>query len=217
MAVLTLSNADERATDGCAAGTGAPTDEALMLRLRHADEAALAELHARHADACRALATRVLGDGVDAEDVVQDVFLTLWNRPERFDPDRGTGRAWLLSVVRHRAVDRLRRRHHQPHHDVTEMTDRLADRQAPSAFEEIYASVRLASIQQAMERLPSEQRSLIVRTYFQGQTHQEIASTTGLPLGTVKGRIRLGLQKLGCSLAEFSGDVSAPRVALAGA
>jgi RNA polymerase sigma-70 factor (ECF subfamily) len=188
-----------------------------MSRLREADDDALSALYARHADACRALAARVLGDGIEAEDVVQDVFLTLWNRPERFDPARGTGRAWLLSVTRHRAVDRLRRRPHQPHHDVTEMTDWLADGREPTAFEQIYASVRLETIQQAMQRLPREQRALIVRTYFQGQTHQEIALTTGLPLGTVKGRIRLGLRKLGFSLADYMDDVSAPRPAVAAA
>jgi RNA polymerase sigma-70 factor (ECF subfamily) len=155
-------------------------------------------LYVQHADSARALASRVLFDRCEAEDVVHDVFLNLWRWPHRFDPERGTGRAWLLTVVRNRSVDQLRRRF--PREDVGELADRLADPHPRDVLEELEAATRKDLLWRLVDTLPPDQACLIRRAYVDGQTHQEIADETGLPLGTVKSRIRLGLEKLRCAI-----------------
>jgi RNA polymerase sigma-70 factor (ECF subfamily) len=154
------------------------------------------DLYSKHADSARALARSLLYDRGEAEDVVQDVFLTLWRRPERYDPQRGTGRAWLLTVVRNRSLDHLRRRCYRPREDVADLAERLPDPHSPDILEELEAAARNERLWQLVDALPPPQADLIRRAYVSGRTHQEIASETGLPLGTVKSRIRLGLDKL---------------------
>jgi RNA polymerase sigma-70 factor (ECF subfamily) len=158
----------------------------------------LLALYAEHADSARALACRLLFDNCEAEDVVQDVFLSLWRRPECFDPERGTSRAWLLTVVRNRSMDHLRRRVRRE--DVTELAERLPDPHAPDMLAELDAAARSDLLWRLVDSLPPAQADLIRRAYVSGQTHHEIAAATGLPLGTVKSRIRLGLDKLRCAM-----------------
>jgi RNA polymerase sigma-70 factor, ECF subfamily len=153
-------------------------------------------LYSQHADSARALASRLLVDWCEAEDVVQDVFLNLWHRPERFDPERGTGRSWLLTVVRTRSLDHLRRRCCRPRLDVDDLAERLPDPHSPDVVDELDVAARSRQLWELVDGLPPTQADLIRRAYVSGQTHQEIASATGLPLGTVKSRIRLGLDKL---------------------
>jgi RNA polymerase sigma-70 factor (ECF subfamily) len=158
------------------------------------------DLYSQHADSARALASRLLFDRSEAEDIVQDVFLTLWRRPDRFDPARGTGRAWLLTVVRNRSLDHLRRRCFKTRDDVAGWADRLPDPQSPNIVDELVAAAANDVLWRLVDALPPMQAELIRRAYVGGQTHHEIASQTGLPLGTVKSRIRLGLDKLRCAL-----------------
>jgi RNA polymerase sigma-70 factor, ECF subfamily len=155
-------------------------------------------LYAHHAESARALACRLLYDRCEAEDVVHDVFLTLWRRPACFDPSRGTDRAWLLTVVRNRSLDHLRRR--LPREDVTELAERLADPRASEVPEELEGAPSADVLWRMVDALPPSQADLIRRAFVSGQTHQEIADQTGLPLGTVKSRIRLGLVKLRCAM-----------------
>jgi RNA polymerase sigma-70 factor (ECF subfamily) len=154
----------------------------------------LLALFNEHAGPAKALASRLLFDASEAEDVVQDVFLTLWRKPERYDPERGTGRAWFMTVVRNRSMDHLRRR--VPRDDVAELAERLPDPQAIDILDELESAARCSRLWQCVAQLPPTQADLIRRAYQLGQTHQEIAEQTGLPLGTVKSRIRLGLDKL---------------------
>jgi RNA polymerase sigma-70 factor (ECF subfamily) len=172
------------------------SDEALLLRVggQRTDGVALADLYQRHAEHARAVAHRLLYDQAEAEDVVQDVFLTLWHRPHHFDPQRGTGRAWLLTVVRNRSRDHLRRRVQRD--DVADLAEVLPDPEPVDALEELDAATRRDLLWRHVGSLPPEQAALIKRAYLKGQTHQEISAETGLPLGTVKSRIRLGLEKL---------------------
>ena len=154
----------------------------------------LLAMYAEYADTARALASRLLYDPCEAEDVVQDVFLTLWRRPECFDPNRGTTRAWLLTVVRNRSMDHLRRRF--PREDVDDLAERLPDTQQRDIAEELDIAARRERLWHLVDGLPAAQRELIRRAYLFGHSHQQIAEDTGLPLGTVKSRIRLGLEKL---------------------
>ena len=157
-------------------------------------------LYSQHADSARALASRLLFDRCEAEDVVQDVFLTLWRRPDRFDPERGTDRSWLLTVVRNRSLDHLRRRSFKHSEDVADLAEHLPDPQSADIADELDAAARNRALWQLVDSLPPCQADLIRRAYVSGQTHQEIACATGLPLGTVKSRIRLGLDKLRCAM-----------------
>ena len=157
-------------------------------------------LYSEHADTARALACRLLYDRCEAEDVVHEVFLSLFRHPGCFDPDRGTSRAWLLTVVRNRSLDHLRRRTVRSRQDVSELAERLPDPSAPDTFEEIDQAARSELLWRLVDALPSCQADLVRRAFVSGQTHQQIADATGLPLGTVKGRIRLGLEKLRCRL-----------------
>jgi RNA polymerase sigma-70 factor, ECF subfamily len=161
----------------------------------------LLELYALHAETAKALASRLLYDRTEAEDVVQDVFLTLWRKPDCFDPDRGTSRAWLLTVVRNRSLDHLRRRAVFRREDVSDFADRLPDLQTPDVLDQVDDAARNDLLWRIVDTLPPCQADLIRRAFVSGQTHQQIADETGLPLGTVKSRIRLGLDKLRCMRA----------------
>ncbi len=158
----------------------------------------LLRLYCEHADSARALASRLLYDRCEAEDVIQDVFLSLWRRPDRFDPRRGSGRAWFLTVVRNRSMDHLRRR--VPCEDVADEAERLADPHLPDVVDELETAARSDLLWHLVDQLPPCQADLIRRSFVSGQSHPEIAEATGLPLGTVKSRIRLGLDKLRCGM-----------------
>jgi RNA polymerase sigma-70 factor (ECF subfamily) len=182
-----------------------PTPQSAPAHFDYASDRApdhLLALYYEHADTARALASRLLYDRCEAEDVVQDVFLTLWRHPSCFDPRRGTGRAWLLTVVRNRSLDHLRRRGtwQRPREDVSELADQLPDPRWCDAVDELAKADRRELLWRLVDRLPPCQADLIRRSYVSGQTHQEIADATGLPLGTVKSRIRLGLEKLRCGI-----------------
>lgn len=155
------------------------------------------QLYFDHAESARALASRLLFDRAEAEDVVQDVFLSLWRHPDCFDPQRGTGRAWFLTVVRNRSMDHLRRR--MPREDVATMAERLADPHTRDVVDEVETAARGTLLWRLVDELPPCQADLIRRSFVSGQSHQQIAEETGLPLGTVKSRIRLGLEKLRCA------------------
>jgi RNA polymerase sigma-70 factor (ECF subfamily) len=138
----------------------------------------------------------MLLDPSDAEDVVHDVFVTFFRRPGCFDPERGSSRAWLLTVVRNRSLDRLRRRATHPRADLNSVADHLVDPNAADALDELHTAAQAEVLWRLVDALPRNQADLIRRAFVNGRTHQEIAEDTGLPLGTVKSRIRLGLDKL---------------------
>jgi RNA polymerase sigma-70 factor (ECF subfamily) len=168
------------------------SDEALMLALAERAEA-LDPLYERHGGAALGLAIRMLGERETAEEVVQEAFLSLWRNAQRFDPARGTVRTWLLGIVHNRAIDRLRGRP-----PTAPLPDDLgAD---PSRESDVWAQavqrLDLQEIMQALQQLPTEQRETIELAYFAGLTQAQIAALLRLPLGTVKGRMRLALVRL---------------------
>ncbi|RIK41207.1 MAG: RNA polymerase subunit sigma-70 [Chloroflexi bacterium] len=166
-----------------------------MARLRSGDDAALGELYDRYSGPAFALALRMLGERGVAEDVVQEAFLSVWRRASTFDTERGSVRAWLLSIVRNAAIDRTRGRNRQRQGDVAldDVAYRLA---ADDVWSEVAQRLERERVRAALRELPSEQRETLELAYFGGMTQAEIAARTGEPLGTVKSRARLGLRRL---------------------
>ena len=182
-----------------------PSDEELMTGLAERDVGALETLYDRYATFIFSVALRILSDRGLAEDIVQEVFLQLWRRPTSYDAAHGRFVSWLASVARNRSIDELRRRARrmrieEPGEDVAEAlasADRTSDPEREAELGEERAAVRAA-----MQALPPEQRRVLQLAYFGGLTQTEIARHTGSPLGTVKTRMRLGMQKLRLLLAE---------------
>lgn len=144
------------------------------------------------------LAYRILGDGPSAEDVVQEAFLALWRQADRLNPARGRLASFLMTVVHHKAVDLLRTRRGQTARQLP--LDPAPFQQQADILETVADSLGRDAIHKALQSLPPEQRDTIELAYFQGLTHVEIAEALGLPLGTVKSRLRLGLEKMRSSL-----------------
>jgi RNA polymerase sigma-70 factor (ECF subfamily) len=179
-------------------------DEELMERAGGGDAEAFQIVLERHSAAAYALAYRILGRAGAAEDVLQEVLLTLWRSAARYDPARGSVRSWTLAIVHHRAIDALRRAAARPSVDARgdEILEGLA---ATHDTEEVVARRQeSAALRSALALIPDEQRKVIELAFFGGFTHTEIATMTGLAVGTVKGRMRLGLSKL---RDELSGKV----------
>jgi len=172
------------------------SDEALMQLVGAGETRAFEAIFDRHAPVACALAYRICGRRPLAEDVVQEAFLSLWRCGARYDPTRGSVRAWLLSVVRHAAIDALRRAYVRDSRSAPneQLDERTGTAELTEA--EILRRDDARQVRQALAELPPEQRQVIGLAYFGGLTQQEIAEMLELPAGTVKGRTRLGLQKL---------------------
>ena len=175
-----------------------PSNEALAARVARRDVAAFTQLYDRYAPAVYALAAHTLGRA-DAEEVVQAVFLRLWNKAGQFDAARGLFGAWFMTVARHCVLDELRRRGQQRRLlAIGEIEQLLAETSDPTVDveEQAWLRERGEAMARALGTLPPEQRRVLVLAYFGGLSQGEIARQLDVPLGTVKKRIRLGLQKL---------------------
>ena len=177
-------------------------DDELMERVCTRDLAAFEHLYDRYGDLVHSVVMRVVGDRYIAEDVTQDVFLRVWRKPEQFDLDRGKFTTWLLSIARNRSIDERRSRGRRLRHEAmpspAEEEDPLlsvSDETEDPAQASVVADDQRA-VRAALATLPPEQRLAIQLAYFGGMTQQEIANQLGQPLGTVKTRIRLGMQKM---------------------
>ena len=173
-----------------------------MDRVNAGEMGAFDVIFERHVSAAYAVAYRVCGRPAMAEDAVQEAFVSLWRARERYDPTRGTVRTWVLSAVRNRALDALRRERAKAGRDVQD--DVLPDLMAAPERTDIEAERRdeRRRIKEALESLPDEQRQVIELAYFGGLSHSEIARSLSLPPGTVKGRMRLGLTRMRSLLGE---------------
>jgi RNA polymerase sigma-70 factor (ECF subfamily) len=181
-------------------------DEDLMTLVERRDADAFAVLYDRHGGAAYSLAHRIVGNPGFAEDVTQEAFLSVWRSGARFDAARGSVRSWTLGIVRNRAIDALRRSSSQaPKLDFDD--DALLEGRAADELTDSEAIRRETSrrVRGALVELPSEQSEVIGLAYFGGFSHSEIAEMLGMPLGTVKGRMRLGLEKIRVALAEGMG------------
>lgn len=178
------------------------TDEELIADLGRGDAEALGLLYDRYRRLAMAVAYRILEDATAAEDCLQDAFLQVWRNHTAYHPERGSVKSWLLTIVRNAAIDRHRGKEGRARQDrpIDEIDYLLGENDDPHAH--AIESLQAEQIKTAIESLPTEQRDAIMLAFFNGLTHQEIAERTGVPLGTVKGRMRLGLKKMRQQLVE---------------
>jgi RNA polymerase sigma-70 factor (ECF subfamily) len=177
-------------------------DEEVMQLVADGNPRAFELIYDRHGGAAFSLAYRMVGNRVTAEDTTQEAFLSIWRSRLRYDRSRGSVRTWVLGIVHHRAIDALRRG--AVHDRARETIDGLEERFEASERTDVEAARReeAAGVRSALDTLPDDQRRTIELAYFGGFSHSEIAELLEEPIGTVKGRMRLGLDKLRRRLAE---------------
>lgn len=178
------------------------SDELLILRVVQGDVVAFTELYDRYARPVYAMMVHMVGRA-EAEEIVQEVFLRLWNRADQFDASRGSFKSWFMAVARYRALDELRRRSRQQQMIVAEEVDQLLANAADPMVDvekEVGRRQDGEAVLQALKTLPAEQRRALVLAYFGGLSQSSIAQRLDWPLGTVKKRVRLGLKKLRAAL-----------------
>lgn len=170
-------------------------DAELADRLRAGEVEALGLLYDRHGSVALATALRVVGKRDEAEDVVQDAFVAVWKKIDRYDAARGSLRGWIMTVVRNRAIDRVRARRTTV--DLDDADERSLLRTGPNpTWEDTLQRASREEVRAAMAALPDEQRRAVELAYFDGYTYREVAELTGVPIGTANGRLRLALGKL---------------------
>src|ERR671918_132205 len=188
-----------------------PSDEVLVERVCRQDVTAFSLLYDRYARSVYVLAVTAL-DRAEAEEIVQEVFLRLWRKADQFRPERGPFGAWFMTIARHLVWDVLRRLHREPSL-AAEVIDQLLMKSVNSTVnveEEAWSQEVGEAVLHALQGLPAEQRRALVLAYFGGLSQSSIAQHLGWPLGTVKKRIRLGLQKLRTALAARYGFILIP-------
>lgn len=166
-----------------------------MSLVERGDAAAFSALYDRHSRAAYSLAYRMMGDRQAAEDVAQDAFLKAWRSAGSYRAERGSVRTWLLSIVHNSGIDQIRSQ--ASRRRTLDRAEQSAPRSQPSeAFAEAWRNRQREQIREALRTLPPEQLRILELAYFSGYTHVEISNLLDLPLGTVKGRMRLGLKKI---------------------
>ena len=170
-------------------------DEDLISLVEAADAEAFATLYDRHSRAAFSLAYRMMGERQASEDLTQDAFLKVWRGASSYRADRGSVRTWILSIVHNRGIDQIRSQ--ASRRRTQEKIEASAPRSQPSeAFAETLRNSQRDQVREALNTLPPEQLKILELAYFSGYTHVEISDLLRLPLGTVKGRMRLGLKKI---------------------
>lgn len=179
-------------------------DEELMPLVGERDPDAFEVFYDRHAGVAYSLAYRIVGSRPGAEEVVQEAFLSIWRSGARFDPAKGSVRAWMLGIVRNRAIDALRRDSSSKAPPLSWDDDAIIESRPAEerTEEEALRRSEAAEVRGALSELPEEQAKVIQLAFFGGFSHSEIAEMVGEPLGTVKGRMRLGMEKIRARLAE---------------
>ena len=170
-------------------------DEDLISLVEAADAEAFATLYDRHSRAAFSLAYRMMGERQASEDLTQDAFLKVWRSAKSYRAERGSVRTWILSIVHNRGIDQIRSQ--ASRRRTQDKIEASAPRSQPSeAFAETLRNSQRDQVREALDTLPPEQLKILELAYFSGYTHVEISDLLRLPLGTVKGRMRLGLKKI---------------------
>jgi RNA polymerase sigma-70 factor, ECF subfamily len=177
-------------------------DEEVMQLVQGGDARAFELLYDRHGRAAFSLAYRMVGSRVNAEDITQEAFLSIWRSRPRYDQAHGSVRTWVLGIVHNRAIDGLRR--NLVHDRRRETLDGVEERHEAPERTDLEAARRedARTVRSALSTLPEDQRRTIELAYFGGFSHSQIAELLGEPIGTVKGRMRLGLEKMRRQLSE---------------
>ena len=178
------------------------TDRALMLRIRDDDADAFGELYDRYASLAFRVARSVCHDVSRAEEAVQEGFLSVWRGRMRYRPESGSVKGWALTIVRHQAIDFVRRDAADRRPELVELATPAPDTESPSPPDAVIAQSEGKALRAFMDRLPEAQAEVISLAFFGGLTHSEIAEQLALPPGTVKGRMRLGMHKLRADMEE---------------
>jgi RNA polymerase sigma-70 factor, ECF subfamily len=178
--------------------TPGPDLVSLMQLVQAGDDGAFAGLYDALAGVVFGTVRRVLRDPTMSEEVTQEVFVELWRTAARFDPERASVSTWAITIARRRAVDRVRRE--QSQRDRVERSGTQRPAQVDGPDDVVVASIEAERVTRAVAELPDEQRVVIEMAFLHGDSHGDIAERLGVPLGTVKGRVRLGLKKLGGKL-----------------
>ena len=163
---------------------------------------AISELYDRYSGMLHALSQRILGSSSDAEDVLQDAFLQIWNQASRYDPKRSSVSTWLVLITRSRSIDRLRSRQVQQRTATAAKQENSTTHTSPVGVGNVLLQERRSRLQTEMRGLPDEQRQVLEMAFFRGMTQSEISSETGIPLGTVKTRTLLAMKKLRKALSD---------------
>ncbi|MBI3536177.1 MAG: sigma-70 family RNA polymerase sigma factor [Chloroflexi bacterium] len=188
------------------------SDELLLARVIRRDPKAFELLYDRYARAVYVMAAHLL-DKAMAEEIVQEVFLRLWNRAQQFDARQGSFKAWFMSIARHRVLDELRTRNKTRQDQALQVVEELLSDGGDGAeeiIENLWQQERGVALLRALRTVPEEQRRVIVLGYFGGMTQSQMAEYLRIPLGTVKKRVRLGLQKLRTALVESAAGSRLP-------
>lgn len=184
------------------------SDEALLHAIAGGAVWAMDSLYQRYSRILYSLAYRMVADHQIAEDLLQDAFLSVWRHSTSYSPQAGAARSWLISILHHRAIDHLRRVRRRSSVQEAPLEELEFDETTAVAdvWDEAWRSVQSSQVRAALMKIPTEQRMVIELAYFQGWTHTEIAEGTQTPLGTVKARMRLGLNHLKRALLEAGID-----------
>jgi RNA polymerase sigma-70 factor (ECF subfamily) len=185
-------------------GAAPGSEREMAALLRQGEVAAIEWLYEQYGRLALGLAYRIVRDDAAAEDVVQDAFLAVWRNAKAFDADRGSLRTWLLAIVRNRAIDHVRGATRLASFPpplwgsvrLGRATPAPSAEQFPDAWEAVSLELERKQVREALESLPQQQRESLELAYFEGLSQSEIADRTKLPLGTVKSRMRLGLEKI---------------------
>ncbi len=173
-------------------------DDKLLRLISRSETKALDELYGRYSRLIFSIALHVVGERATAEEITLDIFITVWQKADTYRPDRGTVRIWLSGMTRNRAIDRLRRERVRLDGQSLRWTEVATPPQSNAQDPEsaVDLNLRQQQVREALAQLPAEQRDVLALAYYQGYTQREMAELCNLPLGTVKTRVRLAMQKL---------------------
>ena len=195
--------------EGSAAARAQEIDALLVGRIQAADESALSALYDRWVNQVYSIAVHILGCADEADDIVERTFSQIWKDAVRYDPSRGSVGSWIVFIARSHALTRRRSDVRRVRHDElrTSYMENEGAVSAASPLQDVEASEDRALIRGAVDRLPEEQQRVVTMAYFDGLSQTEIAERLGVPLGTVKTRVRLAINKLRASLGRLQGDL----------
>ena len=184
------------------------TDEQLMKMLQDRDPAALGFLYDRHSGIVKSLGMKVVHNEAEAEDLLQEIFVEIWNRAAGYDPAKGKPLGWIVTLARRRAIDRLRKcqSHCRAEDRLREEVESQPDAWTTDPEEDFVMADIRETLLGLLKTLPEAQQQAIELAFYQGMSQREIAAHTGIPLGTIKTRLELGLKKLTASLKDYAGE-----------